>query len=94
MPHPFSWFEEQKGKTIKRIAYDRRTDKEKVSYQPVTDKSIDYLYGLQSKTIRFEVNAPRSHGYKKDKEDDPFTSDKPVIRIHKSGLSECEACQA
>lgn len=88
--HDLSWFEERKGKTIKRIAYDTRTDREKISYQPVTDESVDYLFNLQSKNIRFEENNPKTH------RDfiDPFTNDAPIVRIHKSGMDDaCFSCE-
>ena len=96
--HDIKWFLDhlENGKTIKRIAKDIITGKERISYQRVESKDqAEYLFGLQSDHISFEENEPRSHGYKKDKVEDPFESDEPVIRIHKLDMDlGCESCSS
>lgn len=94
MKHDIQWFLDHitSKKTIKRTTYDTKTDKTRTSYQRIeNEKQAEYLFGLQSDYISFADNIPSRSG----KVDDPFESDKPIIRVHKTGLADtCISCEA
>lgn len=85
--HPLSWFEARIPKTIVRVRIN--DDGEEVrSYVPIKDNNYAKQYfATQSKEMHYTDN---THTPKPD----PIDDMKPIIRIHKHPLSECESCSA
>lgn len=67
--------------------YDKETNRWVTSYRPLkSDKDAAYHFEMQSKDRTYQLNT--------QKIEDPFVSDKPLVRIHDSGLSgTCLSCE-
>lgn len=97
MQKSLDWFLEQIPRTVKVHRYDKQTDSWSTFYRSISsEKDAQYHFEMQSEHRTYEENNPKRYGYKGTPtyKHDPFKSDQPVVRIHKSGLDDtCISCE-